>query len=70
MKLLGYQGNEIIDQLLDWFGDQTFSRTQVYYWRGELNTGRTEHFIYFKILDIVSYQQSQNMNSRGIANVV
>ena len=41
LKLLGYQVNEIVDQLKDWFGDQSLSRTQVYYRIGELNRRRT-----------------------------
>ena len=42
LKLLGYQGNEIVSQLHEWFGDESLSRTQVYYWIGELNRGRTD----------------------------
>ena len=42
LKLLGYQGNEIVNQIYDCFGDESLSRTQVYYWIGELNRGSTD----------------------------
>ena len=42
LKLLRYQGNEIVNQLHDWFKNESFSRTHVYYWIGELNRRCTD----------------------------
>lgn len=38
----GHPGNEIVEQLNEWYGDKSLCRTQVYFWIAEIKRGRTD----------------------------